>query len=151
MSDIKSVEDLRAAILHLESLQKQQGKALKSELLVSVESLKPSSLIRATFKDLSQSQEFRWTVLSVGVGLTTALLSRAISRGAVKQPAMKVLGYLVVLAATEVVARNPDRIKAAGKFCFDLLRSRRNREYAHGFSEVLSASGDHQLLETNRP
>jgi hypothetical protein len=128
MSNIKSIEDLRAAILHLESLQKQQGMALKSELFVSLESLKPSRIIQDTFEDLSQKKEFRWTLLSIGVGFAGALLTRAISQGTVAQPFKKALGYLLVLTATQAVARHPDKFKAAGKFCFDLLRSNRKRE-----------------------
>jgi hypothetical protein len=150
MSNIKSVEDLRAAILHLESLQKQQGMALKSELFVSLENLKPSRIILDTFEDLSQKKEFRWTVLSIGVGFAGALLTRAISQGTIAQPLKKALGYLLVLTATQAVARHPDKFKAAGKFCFDLLRSKRPQRLLSGASEASATPFDRQVKPINR-
>jgi hypothetical protein len=150
MSNIKSVEDLRAAILHLESLQKEQGMALKSEFFVNLESLKPSRIIMDTFDDLSHKKEFRLTLLSIGVGFAGALLTRAISRGAVAQPVKKALGYLLLLTATQAVARYPDKFKAAGKFCFDLLRSNRPQRLMSGSSEMLTTPFDRQSKPVNR-
>lgn len=129
MEKIKTRHELRAAILRLEYQQVEEGKELKEQFKTTYESIKPSNIILTTLKDLGESSIIKDGFLNTTVGLGTGYLSKMIFQGAVNSPIKKLLGSALMFGITNIVAKNPDAIKAMAKKIFKLFGKRSTEEY----------------------
>ena len=123
MEQIKTQHDLRAAILRLEYQQTEEGKALKEQFQAAYNSVTPANIILKTLKDLGDSNFVKDGFLNTTVGLGTGYLSKMVFQGVVNSPIKKLLGSALMFGITNIVAKNPDAIKAMAKKVFDLFGS----------------------------
>jgi hypothetical protein len=128
MEQIKTQNELRAAILRLESQQAEEGKALKEQFHLAYNSIKPANIILNTLKDLGESSLVQDGFLNTTVGLGTGYLSKILFQGVVKSPIKKLLGSALMFGITNIVAKNPDSIKAMAKKIFNLFGSHPTKE-----------------------
>jgi len=128
MEQIKTQHDLRAAILRLEHQQTEEGKALKEQFQAAYNSVTPANIILNTLKDLGDSNFVKDGFLNTTVGLGTGYLSKMVFQGVVNSPIKKLLGSALMFGITNIVAKNPDAIKAIAKKVFDLFGSHSNEK-----------------------
>ncbi|MDP2068222.1 MAG: hypothetical protein Q8K04_04585 [Lutibacter sp.] len=128
MEPIKTQHELRAAILRLEYQQAEEGKALKEQFQTAYNSVKPANIILNTLKDLGDSDFIKDGILNTSVGFGTGYLSKMLFQGVVNSPIKKLLGSALMFGITNVVAKNPDSIKAMAKKIFNLFGSHSNEE-----------------------
>lgn len=128
MEPIKTQHELRAAILRLEIQQAEQGRALKEQFQTAYKSVKPANIILNTLKDLGESSFVKDGFLNTTVGLGTGYLSKMVFQGVVNSPIKKILGSALMFGITNVVAKNPDAIKAMAKKFFNLFGKRSSEE-----------------------
>lgn len=128
MERITTQHELRAAILQLEVQQSEEGKALKEQFRTAYSSVNPANIILNTLKDLGESNIIKDGLLNTTVGFGTGYLSKMIFQGVVKSPIKKLLGSALMYGITNIVAKNPDVIKAMGKKFFKLFGSHSEEE-----------------------
>jgi len=128
MEPIKTQHELRAAILRLEYQQAEEGRALKEQFQTAYNSVKPANIILNTLKDLGDSDFIKDGILNTSVGFGTGYLSKMLFQGVVNSPIKKLLGSALMFGITNVVAKNPDGIKAMAKKIFNLFGSHSNEE-----------------------
>jgi hypothetical protein len=128
MGTITNQHELRAAIIILEQKQFQEGNELKDQFRVAYNSVKPSNIILNTLKDLGDSDIIKDGILNTSVGFGTGYLSKMLFQGVVNSPIKKLLGSALMFGITNVVAKNPDAIKAMAKKIFKLFGSHSTEE-----------------------
>jgi hypothetical protein len=96
MAKIRTAMDLKMAIMQLENDQVMEWALLREELHTTAESLKPSNLIKETFKDISP------------IGLAAGYLSKALISGGSHNPLKSLLGSLLQLGITRIVSKLRD-------------------------------------------
>lgn len=118
MQKITSVAELKNAIQLLEAEHANNGQLLKEQLLQTVESLKPVSLLKNTLKDISTSPFLIDNLLGTAMGLASGYLSRKIFIGTSGNKIKKLIGIILQFGITNVVAQNSDTIKSFGQSVF---------------------------------
>lgn len=115
MQKIDSSVALRNAIVQLENTQAAEGKEMKEQFHQAYESMKPINLIKSTFQEVATSQEIREKVLTNTVGLAAGFVSKKLFEGSSHSPLRKLFGTALMFGITELVAKNPETVKALGK------------------------------------
>ena len=128
MEQIKTQQELRAAILRLEIQQAEEGKALKEQFQTAYHSVKPANIILNTLKDLGESSFVKDGFLNTTVGLGTGYLSKVVFQGVVNSPIKKLLGSALMFGITNVVAKNPEAIKGMAKKIFNFFGKRSSKK-----------------------
>jgi hypothetical protein len=114
MEKINTENELRAAIVQLETTQAVEGKILKEQFHLTYESVKPINLIKSTLKEASASTEVKDSLLNISVGLAAGYFSKKLFEGVSHEPLRKLLGTALMLGITTAVAKNPVAVKAVG-------------------------------------
>ena len=96
MKAIKTELGLKMAIRQLENDQVMEWVLLREELHTTAESLKPSNLIKETFKNISP------------IGLAAGYLSKALIIGGSHNPLKNLLGSVLQLGITRIVSKLRD-------------------------------------------
>jgi len=128
MEPITTQHELRDAILRLEVQQSEDGKALKEQFRTAYRSVNPANIILNTIKELGESDIIKDGLLNTTVGFGTGYLSKMIFQGVAKSPIKKLIGSALMFGITNIVAKNPEAIKAMGKKFFNLFGSHSEEE-----------------------
>ncbi len=131
MPQIDTASSLRVAILKLETQQESEGKVLKEQFHLAYESIKPINLIKSTFKEVTASQDLKDNLLNTTVGITAGYLSKKIFEGVSNNPLRKLLGTALMFGITNVVAKNPDTVKAVAKGIFKIVVELKPKHIEH--------------------
>jgi hypothetical protein len=115
MEKISSENDLKAAILHLESKQTEEGKILKMQYLQAYESMKPINIIKSTFKEVSASPALKDELFNTSVGLAAGYVSKILFQGTSHSPLRKLFGTVLMFGITNAVAKHPEVVKSVGR------------------------------------
>jgi hypothetical protein len=115
MQNITNVTGLRNSILLLEMEQADKGQLLKEQLYVTYESLKPFNYLRRVLNDISSSPNSTDNILGTAMGLISGYLSKKVVIGASGNLLRKLLGSLLQVGVTNVIAQHPDKIKLYGR------------------------------------
>ncbi|PKP34112.1 MAG: hypothetical protein CVU00_08265 [Bacteroidetes bacterium HGW-Bacteroidetes-17] len=118
MQNITSVAELKNAIQVLELDQTVKGQLLKEQLLLTYDNYRPINIIRRALKDLGSSPNLIDNILSTTIGLGTGFLTKKIVVGSSHNIFRSLLGSIMQLSITNLVARNPDALKSIGLFIF---------------------------------
>ena len=116
MENITCAAELKIAIQTLKFEQEIQGKLLKEEFLITIESLKPVNIIKNTLHDITQSPYFIDNVLGAVTGLVSGYLSKKIAVGTSHNLIRKMVGAFLQFGVTNLVAKNTDVLKTVGNF-----------------------------------
>jgi len=123
MEPITTQRELRTAILQLENKQSEDGKALKKQIYLAYNSMKPANIILDTLKDLGESSIIKDNFLNTTVGFGTGYLSKMIFQGVVKSPLKKLIGSVLMYGVTNLVTNNTEAIKLMASKIFKLFGS----------------------------
>ncbi len=124
MQRINSETNLKDEILMLENRQAHEALLLKQEFQEAYESVKPINLIKNTFAQAVTSPELKDNILKVSVGMAAGYLTKMLFVSVSKNPFKKLIGTALLVGITNVVARNPETIKAVGLGVLKMLRRR---------------------------
>jgi len=116
MENITCAAELKIAIQTLKFEQEIQGKLLKEEFLITIESLKPVNIIKNTLHDITQSPYLIDNVLGAVTGLVSGYLSKKIAVGTSHNLIRKMVGAFLQFGVTNLVAKNTDVLKTVGNF-----------------------------------
>jgi hypothetical protein len=125
MQKISSVEGLRNAIQLLEAEQNIKGELLKKQVMITYESLRPVSLIKNTLKDLFSSSFEGENISGIAAGITGGYLLKKLFVGRSGNPFKKLLGSIIQLGLTNVIAQNSQLIRSFGEGVFRLFSEKK--------------------------
>jgi hypothetical protein len=123
MEKIITEYDLRAAILQLESRQTEEGKLMKEQFLVAVESIKPINLIKNTLREAVGSEDLQDNVLNSSLGFSAGYISKILFQGATSSPLKKIIGTALMFGIKNLIAQNPEIVKSGGRAIFNFVRN----------------------------
>ena len=106
MQAITSVKELRKVILLLEDRQALQGRAMKEQFFIVVESVKPINILKRTINEAASSPDLISNMLRATIGLATGYLSDKILEGSSENLFKKLLGTLIKFGATNLLVSN---------------------------------------------
>jgi len=129
MENITSTAGLKNAIQLLEVEQALNGQLLKEQFYFIYESFKPVNLLKSTLKDITSSPFLIDNILGTAMGLATGSLSKKIFIGASGNMFRKLIGSILQVGITNVVARHPDTIKSFGQFIFQHILRKKRKEF----------------------
>ncbi len=99
------MDDLARKIKELEALEATQMEVVKAQLQVVRESLKPSSLIKNSFKSITGSGDLKHMAIDTSAGMAAGWVARKLftlnSKGFVR----KILGYGLQYITTNIVTK----------------------------------------------
>lgn len=102
---IATMDDLAIRIKELEALEALQMDVVKAQLMVVRQSLKPSSLIKNSFKSITSSGDLKHTAIDTSAGVAAGWAARKLftinSKGFIR----KILGYGLQYITTNMVAK----------------------------------------------
>lgn len=130
MQNITSSAALKNAIQLLEAEQGIKGQQLKDQFYLTVESLKPVSLIEKALHEISSSPNLIDNILSTALGITSGFLTNKIFVGASGSLVRKLIGSALQFGVASTVAQNPDAIKSYGQLILQYLLRRREKNSA---------------------
>ena len=123
MEKIITENDLRTAILHLESKQADEAKSMKEQFLVAVESIKPINLIKSTFIEASESRDLQDNLINKSLGFSAGYVTKVLFQVATGGPVKKILGTVLMFGIKNLVARNPETVKTWGRVFFKVVKN----------------------------
>ncbi len=118
MQNITSSSELKNAIQLLEVEQAENGHLLKEHFYLTYESFKPVNLLKSVWKDISSSPYLVDNILGTAMGLAGGSLSKKIFIGTSGNKVKKLIGTILQVGITNVIAQNTDVIKAFGRSVF---------------------------------
>ncbi len=122
MQTIITESDLRVAILLLESRQAEEGKLMKAQFLVAVESIKPINLIKSAFMEATESEDLQDNLVNSTIGLSVGYISKMLFQGISHGPFRKIMGTAIMFGIKNIVAQNPEAIRTGGRIFFKIIR-----------------------------
>jgi hypothetical protein len=110
MENITTTIQLIEAIRLLEIKQKQEELILKAQVKIAYDSLKPSTLIKNTIKDLIAPNNLNTNLLSTALSMAAGYTSKKIVVGETQSTLKQLLGDMLQLGVTNVVSNNSNGI-----------------------------------------
>ena len=111
MAKQTAVESLKESIRLLEIQQAEEGKILKEQFKATYESLKLVNLVKSSLADLTNSVEIKNNLFETIVSIVTGYLSKKLMINSTSNPFKKILGVLIQLGVTNLVAKNAETIR----------------------------------------
>lgn len=111
MKPNRTIKELNASILLLETRRELEFISLKEQYKATYESLKPLNLIKNTFKDLTSAPDFKEDLINASISLASGYFSKKIAIGTTNNPFKQLVGSLLQMGVTAVVAKNADGIR----------------------------------------
>ncbi len=125
MQNITSAIGLKNAIQLLEVEQAVNRQLLKEQFHYTYESLKPVNLIKSALNDISASPCLFDNILGAATGLATGYITKKITVGTSGNMFIKLIGSVLQLGVTNIVAQHPEAIKSFGWFLFQHIFSKK--------------------------
>ena len=126
MYTINSAALLKEAIFELEIRKKEQGRTIKEKFYIIKENLKPANIIRNTFDEVATSPRLRLNLLGAVVGLGAAYFSRRLVVGRSVNVLRKILGSVLQLGISAVVASKPGVLQNIGQTIVKRVFTKKN-------------------------
>lgn len=126
MYTINSSVQLKEAISELEIRKKEQGRTIKEKFYTIKENLKPSNIIRNTFEEVAISPKLRLNLLGAALGLGAAYFSRKLVVGRSVNVFRKILGSVLQLGISAVVAGKPGLLQNIGQTIIKQVFAKKN-------------------------
>ena len=104
-------ELLHESIRQLEIRQAEEGEQLKAQLRATYESMKFVNLVKSSLKDLTDSVEIKNNLFETIVSIVTGYLTKKLMISSSSNPFKKILGVLIQLGVTNLVAKNAETIR----------------------------------------
>ena len=115
MQNITSAAELKDAIQLLEAEQSIKGQLLREQLFLTYEGLKPVNLLKNALKEISSTPYLIDNISGTAMGLLGGFLSKKIFVGASGNLIRKLIGSVLQIGVTNLVAQNSETIKSVGQ------------------------------------
>jgi hypothetical protein len=115
MQKITSAKELKDAIRSLEEKQADQGRILKEQFFIVIESIRPVNIIKSTFKEVATSPKLMSEILSTTIGLAAGYVSNKSIVGSSGNLFRKLLGTVLQFGVTTLIIKNPDAVRSLGQ------------------------------------
>jgi hypothetical protein len=126
MENIMSIVELRESILLLEIKKSNDLRLLKEQFKITYESLKPVNLMKNKINDLIESPDLKETLLNTTLSLAAGYLSKKAIVGSTHNPLKQLLGMVLQIGVSSMVAKNTDEIKSTALNLLNKFISKRN-------------------------
>lgn len=108
---IASFKDLNSRILELEMLEERQTVLLKDQLAVTLNSLRPSSLITSAVGDVVASPAIQKNILDTSLSMGAGWVAKKIVGFNSPGVFRKLAGFLIQKAVTKIAAKKISRLR----------------------------------------
>ncbi len=125
MQNIKSIAELKNSIRSLEVEQAEKGKLLKEEFYATVERFKPANLVANALNGIEKSPYLIENILGATMGLVTSFYSNKLIFSARGNKLKKLIGIILQVGVTNLVARNKGTVRSIGQVIFKHLARKR--------------------------
>jgi hypothetical protein len=112
MKNVTSLIELKESIILLEIQQTYEGKLLKQQFKTTYQNLRPVNLIKDTFKELVGAPDFKGNLVDTALSIAAGYLSKKVIIGGTHNPIKQLLGTVLQMGVTGIVAKNADGIKS---------------------------------------
>ncbi len=112
MEKITSLIGLKESIILLEIQQAYEGQLLKEQFKTTYQNLRPVNLIKNTFKELVTTPDFKGNLVDTALSIAAGYLSKKVMVGSTINPIKQLLGTVLQIGVTGIVAKNADGIKS---------------------------------------
>lgn len=119
MEKITSVRELKLAIANLEADRALKYNLLKSQVTITVESLKPSNMIKDSLSHAFNSGHVTENLIDGLIGLVAGFVSKKILIGGNGNLIKNTFGNIIQMVVAGLVSNNTEGIKSKG---MDLLK-----------------------------
>ena len=106
--------------------KKEQGRTIKEKFYEIKENLKPANIIRNTFDEVATSPRLRLNLLGAMVGLGAAYFSRKLVVGRSGNVFRNILGSVLQLGISAVVASKPGLLQTIGQTIVKRVFTKKN-------------------------
>jgi len=127
MQKIKSITELKEAILLLEIKQVHQGILLKEQFRNTYESLKPLNLIKNKFNEFIAEPDLKSKLLNTAMSIVAGYLSKKVMVGTTHNPVKQLLGTLLQMGVIGVVSKNSESIKSTVSNLLTAVLNKKNK------------------------
>lgn len=129
MKTITTQAELKVEIALLEIKHANNAIALREQFELMYESLRPINLIKSTVEDLTSSPDFRGHLINSTIGLGAGYLTKKVIVGATHNPIKQILGTLLQVGITSIVAKNGDGIVLGAMNWLGQVFSKKNKKH----------------------
>jgi hypothetical protein len=106
MKKIHKADELKDAILELEAKKVVAENALKQQFHATLETLKPSNILKNTVSEVSASPQFKHNILNLALGLGAGYLTRKVAVGRKAGLLARTVGTALQFGVTSLIAKN---------------------------------------------
>ena len=106
----------------LERKKSQEYKSFKEQLHNTYESMKPINLLKNTLEDITQSPEIKHDFTKAAIAMFTGYLVKKLVFKSSVNPLKILAGAAFQTFATNIAAKNSDKIKDAGISIFEMVK-----------------------------
>jgi hypothetical protein len=106
MKKIHTAEELKGAILELEAKKIVTEEALRKQFHATLETFKPSNIVKNTVSEVSASPQFRHNFLNLALGLGAGYISKKIATGKKAGLLAKTAGTALQFGIASLIAKN---------------------------------------------
>jgi hypothetical protein len=106
MKKIHTAEELKGAILELEAKKIVTEEALRKQFHETLETFKPSNIVKNTVSEVSASPQFRHNFLNLALGLGAGYISKKIATGKKAGLLAKTAGTALQFGIASLIAKN---------------------------------------------
>lgn len=124
MSNITSISEIRDAIVFLENEQEVKIQQLRQQFQLTKENLSPANLLKSAIGKISSPPLLPLKLLGMTTGVGLGFIARNIVIGASGGIFRKIIGTILQLGVTNLIARHPGEIKSISQFVNKSLFSR---------------------------
>lgn len=106
MKKIHKAEELKSAILELEARKIVSEERMKRQFHETLESFKPSNILKNTVSEVSASPQFKHNILNLALGLGVGYLTKKVAVGRKAGLLARTVGTALQFGVASFVAKN---------------------------------------------
>lgn len=126
MKKITSLIELKESILLLEIQQAYEGQLLKEQFKTTYQNLRPVNLIKNSFKELVAVPDLKGSLVNTAMSLVAGYFSKKALVGSTHNPLKKIIGTVIQMGVSGIVAKNSDGIKSTAVQLIQHFLNKRN-------------------------
>jgi hypothetical protein len=111
MKKINETETLKEAIHLMKLKQANELMLLKDQYQYTYESLKPLTLIKNLFTDMTTSSSIKGSLIQNLIGMTTGYITKKVVVGSSHNPIKRILGTLLQFVVTNITTKHSEQSK----------------------------------------
>lgn len=111
MKKVNETETLKEAIHLLKLKQSNELMILKDQYHYTIESLKPLTLIKNLFTDMTTSPNLKGNLIQNVIGLTAGYITKKVLVGSTHNPIKRIFGTLLQFVVTNIATKHSERSK----------------------------------------